>query len=104
MASGVSLLFLTFLDLTQIVLSLFAYALIFMIILDWLVYFGIITRHQSFVAKVMYVLHRLTDPVLKPIRRFMPDLGGIDISPIAVFILIHVINNLLFRIALRLGG
>ena len=57
-----------------------------MVILSWLVAFNIDQPAQSFVRQISYALHRLTEPVLGPIRRVLPDLGGIDISPIVLLL------------------
>jgi YggT family protein len=53
-----------------------------MIIMSWLIGFNVVNGSNYYVRQVSYALHRLTEPLLGPIRRLMPDLGGIDISPI----------------------
>ncbi len=70
-------------------LALFMYAVIASVIMSWLVQFGVINRSSPFVNQLGEFLYRLTEPALKPIRNFLPDLGGIDISPIILIILIH---------------
>lgn len=55
-------------------------------ILSWLIAFNVINTHNQFVRSVLVALDRLLDPLLRPIRRFIPDMGGIDLSP-AVLIL-----------------
>ena len=62
------------------------------VILSWLVAFNIINRQNDIVRQVTYALYRLTEPVLAPIRRYLPDLGGLDISPIVAIIVIYFIR------------
>lgn len=85
-----------FIHLITTVTSLYAWILIVHIILSWLVSFQVINPYQPFVSKLQFVLYRLTEPVLGRIRRYMPNLGGIDISPIVVFLLIQFINEALY--------
>ena len=70
-------------------LALFLYAVIASVIMSWLVQFGVINRGSPFVNQIGEFLYKLTEPALRPIRNFLPDLGGIDISPIILIILIH---------------
>ena len=67
---------------------LFAY-----MVLSWLISFGIVNRNQQAVQKVNYALFRLTDPLLRPIRKYMPDLGGIDISPVPLLLIMNFVQN-----------
>ena len=76
-------------------LWLFLVAIIVSVILSWLVQFGVINRSNPFVAQVGEFLHRLTEPALRPIRNFLPDLGGIDISPIILIVLVEFARHVL---------
>ena len=58
--------------------------------------------HNNIVRQISYALYRLTEPVLAPIRRFLPDLGGLDISPIIVIIALQFIRNLVVYYGVRL--
>ena len=78
--------------------------LIIMVVMSWLVQFNILNTRQRFVYMAMDVLYRLTNPVLRPIRRFLPDMGGLDLSPIVVIIIIYFAQDVLGRIALRIEG
>ena len=84
-----------FLILTTQVIQLYIYALICSAILSWLIAFKIINTSNRFVFVVIDFLYRLTEPALRPIRRFLPNLGGVDISPI-VLILILIFLRYLF--------
>lgn len=68
------------------VIQLYVYVIIFSVIVSWLVAFGIINSSNQFVYSLLQGLHAVTEPVLRPIRRAMPDLGAIDISPIILLL------------------
>jgi len=68
-------------------------------ILSWLVAFNVINTHNDFVRSLLYALDRLTAPLYRPIRKIMPDFGGIDFSPIVVLLLIWVLQRLLMGVA-----
>jgi YggT family protein len=76
------------------ILNIYFWILIAMVVMSWLVAFSIINNHNNVVRQVSYALYRLTEPVLAPIRRFLPDLGGIDISPIIAIIALQFIRVL----------
>ncbi len=90
--------------LIDTVLSLYTYVIIAMIIMSWLLTFGIVNINNQFVRQVQLVIFRLTEPVLGPIRRALPDLGGIDLSPIVVLLGIFFVRNLLVEYGPRLAG
>lgn len=81
--------------LLDTLLWLFLVAIIISVILSWLVQFGVINRSNPFVNQIGDSLHRLTEPALRPIRNALPDLGGIDISPIILIILIEFARHVL---------
>ena len=57
-------------------------------VLTWLVYFNVVNRHNNFVGMVGDFLWKITEPALRPIRRILPNLGGVDISPIILILLL----------------
>ncbi len=65
--------------------------------LTWLVQFNVLNTRNRFVYLVGHSLHRLTEPALRPIRRVLPHLGGVDISPIVLIIGLVFVRNLLFE-------
>jgi len=83
--------------LIDTVLSLYVTLLIASVILSWLIAFNIVNTHNRFVYMVGDFLYRITEPALRPIREFLPNLGGIDISPIVLILLISFARNLLFE-------
>lgn len=76
-------------------LNIYIWILIASAIFSWLFAFNVINSRNQFVNMIGRFLYNVTEPVLKPIRRFMPDLGGVDISPIIVFIIIYLIQQLI---------
>ena len=75
-----------FLWLIQTIIQLYVYIVFAMVILSWLVAFNVVNRSNPYVRQIGTALERLTEPLLRPIRRVLPDLGGIDISPIILLI------------------
>src|SRR5947208_16829035 len=73
-------------------LDIFVWLLIAAVILSWLVACTIKSRQNDIVRQETYALYRLTEPVLGPIRRLLPDLGGLDISPVIAIIVIYFIR------------
>ena len=68
------------------VLNIYFYVILASVIMSWLIGFNIINGSNQYVRQLGYALHRLTEPLLAPIRRRLPDLGGIDISPIVLLL------------------
>ena len=68
------------------VLTLYMYVIVAAIVLSWLVGFNIVNPYNPAVKTIQSFCYRATEPLLAPIRRFMPDLGGLDISPIVLLI------------------
>jgi len=81
--------------LIDTILSLYMVALIGSAVLSWLVAFGVVNTQNRFIYLVSDFLHRITQPVLAPVRRFLPNLGGIDISPLVVILLVIFARRLL---------
>ncbi|WP_322096441.1 YggT family protein [Pelagibius marinus] len=86
----------------SLALTIYVYMVIASAILSWLVHFGVINTRNQFVSMAGEFLWRLTEPALRPIRRFMPSLGGIDISPIILILIIYFIQMVLERILFAL--
>ncbi len=85
-------------------LGLLKFLLIVYAIMSWLIAFNVVNTYNSFVRGVQHTLDRIFDPLLRPIRRIIPDMGGIDLSPMVLFLLIVLIQNYLYpAIKLDLG-
>ncbi|MFJ6025774.1 YggT family protein [Brevundimonas sp. NPDC092305] len=81
--------------LINALLNLFVIALIVSAVLSWLLAFDVVNYRNRFVAGLANALDRITGPVLAPLRRIIPSLGGIDITPIIIIIVIRGIQTIL---------
>jgi len=82
-----------------VIIDLYVWALIISVILSWLVHFRIVNEYNQFVFTIQNFLYRLTEPALGPIRRLLPQIGGLDISPIILILLLNFLKSVLFRLA-----
>jgi len=76
----------------DLALELYIWIVIAMAIFSWLVAFNVVNTRNQVVAMIGDFLYRITDPVLRPIRNMLPNLGGIDISPVVLFLIIVFIR------------
>ena len=74
------------------VLKLYSYVVIANVIISWLIAFNVLNTQNRFVYSILELTYRLTDPILIRIRRFLPNLGSLDISPIILLLLIWFIE------------
>jgi len=83
------------LDIILIVLDLYIWLLIAAAILSWLIAFNVVNTRNQLVSAVSEFLYRITEPVLAPIRNMLPNLGGLDISPIILILIIMFIERVI---------
>ena len=81
--------------LIDTILGLYVWVLIASAILSWLVAFNVVNTRNRAVYVIGDFLYRVTEPVLAPLRRILPNLGGLDLSPIIVILIIFFIRNLM---------
>jgi len=74
------------------ILKLYSYVVIANVLISWLIAFNILNTQNRFVYSILELTYRLTDPFLNKIRRFLPNLGSLDISPIILLLLIWFIE------------
>jgi len=77
------------------ILQLYSWVLIVWVVLSWLIAFNVVNTRNRFVYTLSDVLYRLTEPTLRPLRRVLPDLGGVDLSPVALWFIIYLLRLLL---------
>jgi YggT family protein len=77
-------------------LDIYTWIIIASAVFSWLYAFNVVNPRSPFVASVGDFLFKVTEPVLRPIRKLLPDLGGVDISPIILFIIIYFIRQLIW--------
>ena len=80
-----------------LVCDLYIYILIAAAVLSWLVAFNVVNTRNPVVAMVGDFLYRITEPLLRPIRNMLPSLGGIDVSPVVLILIIILIKDVIIR-------
>jgi YggT family protein len=86
-------------QILDVLLQVLWWIIIIQAVLSWLVVFNVINTHNDFVRSFFNALDRLTRPLYRPIRKIMPDFGGLDFSPVVVLLLIYVLRILLAGLA-----
>ena len=82
-----------FLQLLHMVIHLYTWVVIASVLMNWLTIFGLVNPHNRFVAFIGDILSRLTQPVLDPLRRILPELGGLDLSPLVLLLFLYFAEN-----------
>jgi len=90
---------LSLIGIVQLLLTVLIYIFVAQAILSWLVAFNVINTSNDFVRQLLYALDRITEPMVRPIRRIMPDLGGLDFSPMVAILILVIIQRLLGGLA-----
>lgn len=81
-------------------ITLYIWVLIFAAVLSWLVAFNVVNTRNRLIYVMGDFLYRVTEPALRPIRRYLPNLGGIDISPIILMLLLWFLRDLMYEVLL----
>ena len=84
----------TLLWLFNTLIDLYIWVIIAMVIMSWLTAFNVLNPRSPFVAQIDRALYALTNPVFGPVRRVIPSIGGLDISPIIVLLLLEALQRL----------
>ena len=85
------------LDVILLVLQIYIWLLIASAVLSWLVAFNVVNTRNQVVATLGEFLFRITEPALRPIRAILPNLGGIDVSPVILILIIFFLQNVIVR-------
>jgi len=80
------------------IITIYLWIIIINAILSWLIAFNVLNTQNRFVFSVLDVTHKLTDPALNKLRRFIPMFGSIDISPVILILLLMFLRNLIFEV------
>jgi len=75
------------------ILDIYKWIVIISVVVSWLITLGVLTTANHVVRGVLDVLYRLTEPVYRPFRRFLPNFGGLDISPLIVLLIIWLVEQ-----------
>ncbi|HVM82585.1 MAG TPA: YggT family protein [Candidatus Binatia bacterium] len=88
--------------LVSTVISIYIWVLIIQVVLSWLVAFNVINTRNRFVYMVSDVAYKLTEPALRPIRRILPNFGGLDLSPVVLILLLGFLQRLVVELTYSL--
>jgi len=91
------------LKLLVTVIDLYVWIVVIGVILSWLVAFNVINSSNRFVYMVGEFIHRATEPALRPIRNILPVMGGFDLSPVALILVLILIQDVLVRMLMKFG-
>ena len=91
------------LEILSILLNILWWIIIVQAVMSWLLAFNVINTHNEFVRQLWLVLERITEPLYRPIRRIMPDFGGIDLTPMVVLILLIIIRGPVMGYLVQVG-
>ena len=91
-------------DIADLLLTILTWVIIIQVVLSWLLAFNVLNTSSNGVRTFAVAIDRLTAPLYRPIRRLLPDFGGIDFSPLVVLILIQVLQKLLVGLDAQITG
>ena len=89
-------------NLINAVVNIFIFILIVQVIMSWLIAFNVVNTRNRFVYMLADVAYKITEPVLRPIRRILPNFGGIDLSPVVLLLIIYFLQMVLRNIYIAL--
>ncbi|MDH3666087.1 MAG: YggT family protein [Paracoccaceae bacterium] len=87
----------SFLMIFGLIVDICFFIIIAHVVLSWLINFDIVNLRQPVVAQIWHGLNRLTEPVYRPIRRMLPDLGGIDIAPMIALVGLYALQIVVYN-------
>lgn len=90
---------LALIDVVIILLKVVWWIIVIQMVLSWLVAFNVINTYNDFVRGLLRGLDRITEPVYRPIRKVLPDFGGLDFSPMVVLLVLWILNRVLYDVA-----
>jgi YggT family protein len=85
-------------DILRILLNVVWWIIIVQAIMSWLIAFNVINTHNEFVRQIWGTLDRMTEPLYRPIRKILPDFGGLDLSPLVVLVGLAIIDRVLVEV------
>ena len=90
-------------DIINLLLTVVTWIIIIQVILSWLVAFNVLNTSSQGVRAFAMAIDRITEPLYRPIRKILPDFGGIDFSPLVILLLIQVLKKLLAGVVMQYG-
>ena len=90
-------------SIIDMILQILVWIIIAQVILSWLVAFNVINTSSNFVRTLLQALDRITAPLYRPIRKILPDFGGLDFSPLVVLLIIYILRQIILPTAFGVG-
>ena len=84
------------------VIDLYIWVVVIGVILSWLAAFNVVNTSNRFIYMVADFIYRITEPALRPIRNFLPNLGGFDVSPVVLILILIAAQEILIRLIMRI--
>ncbi|ESZ86033.1 MAG: hypothetical protein Q27BB25_16270 [Blastomonas sp. CACIA14H2] len=81
------------LEILDIILQVVTWFIIIQIVLSWLIAFNVVSMQNDLVRQLVESLHRITEPLYRPVRKILPDLGMIDLAPMVVILIVMILRN-----------
>jgi len=88
------------LQIVQYLLMVFTFVIVIQAVLSWLIAFNVINTYNEFVRSVWNGLKVVTEPIYRPVRRILPDFGALDISPLVVLLVLHILRTIVIDTAI----
>jgi YggT family protein len=85
------------------IINIYVWVVIAAVIVSWLIAFGVVNLHNQFVRQIVQILEALTEPVLRRIRRIVPPISGLDISPLILLLILYFIQYAIYWASARFG-
>ncbi|WP_408015605.1 YggT family protein [Rhizobium alarense] len=89
-------------NILNFILNIAWFIVIASAIFSWLYAFNVVNSNNQFIATIGRSLYQLTEPMYRPIRRFLPNFGGVDLSPIVVLVIIFALQQVLFYVLIQM--
>ena len=90
-------------NILQLLLTVLTWIIIAQVIISWLFAFNVINPHSGFMRSLVDALDRITAPLYRPVRKILPDFGGIDFSPLVLILAIAIVSRLLGGVAMEMS-
>ncbi len=88
---------LSLIQILLLILDIVWFIILAHVIMSWLINFQVLNLHQQLVAQIWYGLNRLLEPIYGPIRRFLPNMGGLDLTPLVVLVAVYALRIILIN-------
>ena len=88
-------------QLVLAVINIYVWVLVASVVLSWLIAFNVVNTSNRFVHTIGEIVYRITEPALRPIRNILPNMGNVDLSPVALIMLLWFVESMLIQILIK---